>query len=71
MVPNAIWQAIEKKGVLVVPNDGKRTYASGLLRYLSLEPDAEPVANLETWEPRYIRTSSAERLWTGQTTTGE
>mgnify|MGYP001222208749 FL=1 len=63
--------AIEKKGFLVVPNDGKRTYASGLLRYLSLEPDAEPVANLETWEPRYIRTSSAERLWTGQTTTGE
>lgn len=61
--------AIEKKGFLVVPDTGDRTYASGLLRYLSVEPDAEPVASLETWEPRYIRTSSAERLWTGQTTT--
>jgi len=61
--------AIEKEGFLVVPDGSDRTYASGLLRYLSLEPGVEPVASIETWEPRYIRTSSAERLWAGHTTT--
>ena len=61
--------AIEKEGFLVVPDGGDRTYASGLLRYLFLEPGVEPVASIETWEPRYIRTSSAERLWAGHTTT--
>jgi len=38
--------------------------AVGLLRYMSLSPTVEPVADPSAWEPAYVRASSAERLWT-------
>ena len=33
----------------------------GLIRFLAIHSDISPVATLETWEPRYLKPSSAER----------
>lgn len=38
--------------------------AEGLLAYLRFRPGPEPVADPFAWEPAYVRSSSAERLWT-------
>jgi tRNA threonylcarbamoyl adenosine modification protein YeaZ len=38
--------------------------ADGLLHFLTLHPDTPPVERLQTWEPRYVKASSAEREWT-------
>jgi len=37
--------------------------AVGLLRYVALRPDTPPVVDPSSWEPAYVRASSAERLW--------
>jgi hypothetical protein len=37
--------------------------ADALLYLLSLHPDTSPVGELATWEPRYVKASSAEREW--------
>jgi len=37
--------------------------AVGLLAYLALRPATPPVADPSSWEPAYVRASSAERLW--------
>lgn len=37
--------------------------AVGLLRYALRMPDAALVADAASWEPEYVRASSAERLW--------
>lgn len=54
--------AVEGAG-FVVASASEDTVAEGLLRYMALEPDAEPVADPARWEPAYVRASSAERLW--------
>jgi tRNA threonylcarbamoyl adenosine modification protein YeaZ len=55
--------AIEGAGFEVEwPELGENT-ADGLIAFLRLHPDASPVASLETWEPRYLKASSAERAW--------
>jgi len=55
--------AIEAAGFPVA--DGERDMlAVGLLRHASLHPAAPPVSDPSSWEPAYIRASSAERLWT-------
>jgi tRNA threonylcarbamoyladenosine biosynthesis protein TsaB len=38
--------------------------ADALLHFLSLHPGTAPVEDLDTWEPRYVKASSAEREWT-------
>lgn len=37
--------------------------ALGLLRYMALRPSTTPVADPSSWEPAYVRASSAERQW--------
>jgi tRNA threonylcarbamoyladenosine biosynthesis protein TsaB len=37
--------------------------AIGLLRYMALRPETPPVEEPSSWEPAYVRASSAERLW--------
>lgn len=56
-------RAIEAAGFAVlVPPVGEPT-ADALLHLLGLHPDTPPVAELGTWEPRYVKASSAEREW--------
>lgn len=55
---------IEGAGFEVVGTTGDVSLADGLVRYMAIHPDAPPVSAVATWEPRYVRTSSAERLWT-------
>lgn len=38
--------------------------ADALVRFLALHPGTPPVDGLDTWEPRYVKASSAEREWT-------
>jgi len=40
------------------------TLADGLVRYLASVPDTPPIEDIRGWEPRYVRASNAERLWT-------
>jgi len=54
--------AIQAAGFPVESAHGE-ALAVGLLRYLACHADALPVADPTTWEPAYIRASSAERLW--------
>ncbi len=56
--------AIEGAGFKVAPEEREVSLADGLLRYLALNPGALPVSRVDIWEPRYVRASSAERLWT-------
>lgn len=56
-------QAIESAGFPVrVPPHGEPT-ADALIRFMALHPDAPAVTSLDTWEPRYLRASNAEREW--------
>ncbi len=55
---------IEAAGFPVAPAEGASPLAEGLLRYLALHPGSDPVPQAGDWEPRYVRASSAERLWT-------
>lgn len=54
---------IEGAGFTVLaPPVGEPT-ADALLHLLALHPDTPSVADLGTWEPRYVKASSAERAW--------
>lgn len=55
--------AIEGAGFPVLDEPVGEATGGALVRYLSLHPDAPPVVALETWEPRYVKASSAERAW--------
>jgi tRNA threonylcarbamoyladenosine biosynthesis protein TsaB len=66
-VGDASWRhraAIEGAGFTVAPEPDDDVTAQGLLRCLALHPDSAPVERAADWEPRYVRASSAERLWT-------
>ena len=39
--------------------------ADALLAWWAAHPEDEPVADTDTWEPRYVRASNAERAWAG------
>jgi tRNA threonylcarbamoyladenosine biosynthesis protein TsaB len=41
-----------------------RSLAEGLLRLQAIRADAGPVEHVSSWEPRYVRASSAEPGWT-------
>ncbi len=45
------------------PLDDAVSLAEGLLRYMDMRPDLEPIDDVASWEPRYVRASSVERLW--------
>ena len=51
---------IEAAGYPVDAGEGTASLAVGLLRYLVLDPDGAPVADLSSWEPAYVRATSAE-----------
>jgi tRNA threonylcarbamoyladenosine biosynthesis protein TsaB len=55
--------AIEGAGFAVATAE-RSSLAEGLLGYLALCPATEPVPSPSSWEPAYVRASSAERLWT-------
>ena len=54
---------LEAAGFAVGLHSPEVSPAVGLLRYLSICQDALPVRDVGTWEPEYLRPSSAERLW--------
>ena len=54
---------IEGFGFEVVTTGMDTSLADGLVRYLGLHPDTPPIQDVGGWEPRYVRASSAERLW--------
>lgn len=56
-------KAIEGAGFAVLPPPLGEPTAEALLHLLGLHPDTPPVAELATWEPRYVKASSAEREW--------
>ena len=58
--------AIEAAGYPVDAGGGTHSSATGLLRYLALEPDGAPVVDLSSWEPAYVRATSAEPRATTQ-----
>jgi tRNA threonylcarbamoyl adenosine modification protein YeaZ len=51
--------AIEGAGFTVAAERDRVTLAEGLVRYLVLEPGLPPVADPASWEPTYVRPSSA------------
>jgi tRNA threonylcarbamoyladenosine biosynthesis protein TsaB len=56
-------QAVIEGAGFEVASASRDTAAEGLLRYLARRPEAEPVHDPFGWEPAYVRTSGAERLW--------
>lgn len=56
-------RVIESCGFRVLPPPVGDPSADALLYLLSRHPDTPPVAELGTWEPRYVKASSAEREW--------
>jgi tRNA threonylcarbamoyl adenosine modification protein YeaZ len=54
--------AIEGAGFEVVEAPENRTLADGLVEYFARIEEG-PVGDLGSWEPLYVRASSAERLW--------
>lgn len=55
---------IEATGHTVVgPPLGLPT-ADALVAWMTAHPEAEPIGDADTWEPRYVRASNAEREWT-------
>ena len=56
--------AIEAAGFPVLEEPIGTPSGEALVRYMALHRDAPPVASLETWEPTYVKASSAERAWT-------
>ena len=55
--------AIEGAGYPVTTVEGGVRVGDGLIEFLRLHPEARPVEHLDTWEPRYLKASSAERAW--------
>ncbi|MDP2954977.1 MAG: tRNA (adenosine(37)-N6)-threonylcarbamoyltransferase complex dimerization subunit type 1 TsaB [Longimicrobiales bacterium] len=56
-------RVIESCGFRVEPPPVGDPSGDALLYLLALHPDMPPVAELSTWEPRYVKASSAEREW--------
>jgi tRNA threonylcarbamoyladenosine biosynthesis protein TsaB len=58
-------RVIEGAGFRLLPPPVGDPSADALLHLLALHPDTPPVpeAELPTWEPRYVKASSAEREW--------
>jgi tRNA threonylcarbamoyladenosine biosynthesis protein TsaB len=56
--------AIEGAGFTVLEEPVGEPSGEALVRFLSLHRQAPPVLALGTWEPRYVKASSAERAWT-------
>ena len=57
-------EIIEDRGFSVADPDPEASMADGLLRYWRAQPTGfRPVTDIGSWEPKYIRPSSAERLW--------
>ena len=56
-------QVIESAGFHVGPGPS-RSLAEGLLRLHEMLRDPAPVADVASWEPRYVRPPSVERSWT-------
>lgn len=54
---------IQEAGFSVAESAEHLTLADGLIGFLARSPETLPVQELSTWEPRYVRASSAERLW--------
>jgi tRNA threonylcarbamoyladenosine biosynthesis protein TsaB len=54
--------AIEGAGFSVAEPPETRTLADGLVDYFG-RVASDPVSDLGSWEPLYVRASSAERLW--------
>lgn len=55
--------AIEGAGYPVLGGPVGEPTADALVYYLALHPATPPVPGLDTWEPRYVKASSAERAW--------
>ena len=54
---------IEGAGFSVVAPSADISLADGLIRFMAVHPEATPIDEVASWEPRYVRASSAERLW--------
>jgi tRNA threonylcarbamoyl adenosine modification protein YeaZ len=54
---------LEDGGHPVLPPPFGQPTACGLIRLLSLEPETPPLEDPGRWEPDYVRTSGAERMW--------
>jgi hypothetical protein len=52
---------IESAGLPVSPPPSGIPTAEGLIRLVTLTPDARPLADPGRWEPDYLKPSSAER----------
>lgn len=55
--------AIEGAGFRVAGPAHGGSLADGLVRYLVRHPEAPSLDDVGSWEPEYVRGSSAERLW--------
>lgn len=55
--------AIEGAGYRVLAEPAGEPTADALLYLRALHADMLPVPSLDTWEPRYVKASSAEREW--------
>jgi tRNA threonylcarbamoyl adenosine modification protein YeaZ len=53
--------AIESAGFSMAEGVEADSTGDGLITFLAHHPDTSPVETLETWEPRYLKPSSAER----------
>jgi tRNA threonylcarbamoyl adenosine modification protein YeaZ len=53
--------AIQGAGFGVLEGASADPTGDGLIAFLAIQPDTSPVETLETWEPRYLKPSSAER----------
>jgi len=53
---------LESAGHPVLPPPFGRPTADGLIRILSLDPEAPPLKDPGRWEPEYLRASGAERM---------
>lgn len=54
---------IQGAGFAVAESLEHHALADGLIAFLTRSPASAPVDDLSGWEPRYVRASSAERLW--------
>ena len=54
---------IEGAGFAVMASVDDVSLADGLVRFMAVHPELAPVDHVDSWEPRYVRASSAERLW--------
>ncbi|MDH3272744.1 MAG: tRNA (adenosine(37)-N6)-threonylcarbamoyltransferase complex dimerization subunit type 1 TsaB [Gemmatimonadota bacterium] len=54
---------IEGAGFEVARREDETSLADGLVEYMARCPGHAPVEDVGSWEPEYVRVSSAERLW--------